>query len=75
LQTLQALKQIATNFGTQLVAEGIATQDDLRVPRDLDLSYGQSYLLGRPERTPRVNAHEAATEVLSGYVGVDISCV
>lgn len=65
LQTLQALKQIATIFGTQLVAEGIETQDDLRVLRDLDLAYGQGYLLGRPEQVPRIKVHEAAMEVLN----------
>nr|WP_315430462.1 phosphodiesterase [uncultured Albidiferax sp.] len=64
LQTLQALKQIATIFGTQLVAEGIETKDDLRVLRDLDLAYGQGYLLGRPELLPRVKVKELALEVL-----------
>ncbi len=65
LQTLQALKQIATIFGTQLVAEGIETKDDLRVLRDLDLAYGQGYLLGRPELLPRVKVKELALEVLN----------
>ena len=65
LQTLQALKQIATIFGTQLVAEGIETKDDLRVLRDLDLAYGQGYLLGRPQLLPRVKAKDLAMEVLN----------
>ncbi|WP_394788459.1 GGDEF domain-containing protein [Rhodoferax sp.] len=65
LQTLQALKQIATIFGTQLVAEGIETKDDLRVLRDLDLAYGQGYLLGRPDMAPRVKTKDLAMEVLS----------
>jgi len=65
LQTLQALKQIATIFGTQLVAEGIETEDDLRVLRDLDLAYGQGYLLGRPAASPRVKAKNEAIQVLN----------
>ncbi len=65
LQTLQALKQIAGIFGTQLVAEGIETKDDLRVLRDLDLAYGQGYLLGRPELTPRAKVKDLAMEVLN----------
>ncbi|AVS61185.1 diguanylate phosphodiesterase [Paracidovorax avenae] len=53
LQMLQAIKGIADVFGTTLIAEGIETQDDLRALRDLDISYGQGYLLGRPGSGPR----------------------
>lgn len=48
LQMLQAIKGIADVFGTQLIAEGIETSDDLRALRDLDIPYGQGWLLGRP---------------------------
>ena len=46
LQMLQAIKGIADVFGTTLIAEGIETQDDLRALRDLDIPYGQGWLLG-----------------------------
>lgn len=52
LKTIQALQQIATIFGSSLVAEGIETAEDLRVLRDLGLEYGQGYFLGHPDRTP-----------------------
>jgi diguanylate cyclase (GGDEF)-like protein len=52
LKTIQALQQIAAIFGTELVAEGIETQEDLRVLRDLGITYGQGYFLGHPDRTP-----------------------
>jgi len=52
LKTIQALQQIAAIFGTELVAEGIETQEDLRVLRDLGINYGQGYFLGHPDRTP-----------------------
>ncbi len=52
LKTIQALLQIADIFGTALVAEGIETQDDLRVLRDLGISYGQGYFLGHPSLAP-----------------------
>ncbi len=52
LKTIQALQQIAAIFGTQLVAEGIETAEDLRVLRDLGISYGQGYFLGHPDRKP-----------------------
>ena len=44
---LQAIKGIADVFGTQLIAEGIETRDDLRALRDLDIPLGQGWLLGR----------------------------
>ena len=52
LQMLQAIKGIAQVYGTQLIAEGIETQDDLRALRDLDIPYGQGWLLGRPAAVP-----------------------
>ncbi len=53
LQMLQAIKSIADMFGSTLVAEGIETAEDLRALRDLDIPYGQGYLLGRPAPAPR----------------------
>ena len=52
LKTIQALQQIAAIFDTALVAEGIETEDDLRVLRDLGIAYGQGYFLGRPAIAP-----------------------
>lgn len=52
LKTIQALLQIADIFGTSLVAEGIETKEDLRVLRDLGISYGQGYFLGHPNPEP-----------------------
>ena len=49
LKTIQALQQIATIFGSSLVAEGIETAEDLRVLRDLGIEYGQGYFLGYPD--------------------------
>ena len=48
LQTFRALLQLAETFGAQLVAEGIEQPEELRVLRDLGVSYGQGWLLGRP---------------------------
>lgn len=64
LQTLRALMQIAEIFGTSLVAEGIETADDLRVVRDLGISLGQGYFMGRPIAQPRVSIEPEAAEVL-----------
>ena len=52
LKTIQALQQIASIFGTQLVTEGIETAEDMRVLRDLGIAFGQGYFLGHPDRQP-----------------------
>ena len=52
LKTIQALQQIAVLFETELVAEGIETPQDLRVLRDLGISFGQGYFLGYPDARP-----------------------
>ena len=64
LKTIQALQQIAAIFDTALVAEGIETEDDLRVLRDMGISYGQGYFLGRPAPLPRENVEPQALEVM-----------
>lgn len=71
LKTLQALLQIADVFGTALVAEGIESEADLRVVRDLGIAYGQGYLLGRPSREVAAGlAVEAGTVLLDARVAV-----
>jgi EAL domain-containing protein (putative c-di-GMP-specific phosphodiesterase class I)/GGDEF domain-containing protein len=60
-QTVRALMQIADVFGTSLVAEGIETADDLRVIRDLGITWGQGYFLGRPAPEPRTALRSAAS--------------
>jgi len=64
LKTIQALQQIATIFGSELVAEGIETAQDLRVLRDLGITYGQGYFLGHPDRQPAKYALIEAQRVL-----------
>jgi diguanylate cyclase (GGDEF)-like protein len=64
LKTLRALLQIAETFGSKLVAEGVETEDDLRVLRDLGVPLAQGYLLGRPQPAPRVSIADAAQQVL-----------
>ena len=65
VKTIQALQQIATIFGSQLVAEGIETADDLRVLRDMGLAFGQGYFLGYPETEPAISVGADALLVLN----------
>ena len=64
LQMVQAIKGIADVFGTQLIAEGIETCDDLRALRDLDIPLGQGWLLGRPAVEPAHQVEGSAVQVL-----------
>lgn len=64
LKTIQALQQIASIFGSELVAEGIETAQDLRVLRDLGINFGQGYFLGHPDRQPVKYAQIDAQRVL-----------
>lgn len=64
LQTLQALQGLAQVFGAQLIAKGIENAADLRLLRDLELSYGQGYLLGKPAVRPTLQLHNHALGVL-----------
>ncbi len=65
LKTIQALQQIASLFGSELVAEGIETEQDLRVLRDMGIAYGQGYFLGHPDREPAPDTSSAVLRVLS----------
>jgi diguanylate cyclase (GGDEF)-like protein len=65
LQTFRALLQLAETLGSRLVAEGIECADELRVLRDLGISYGQGWLLGRPESAGVAQAPANAREVLA----------
>ncbi len=64
LKTIQALQQIAAIFGTSLIAEGIETQDDLRVLRDMGICYGQGYFLARPALHPLAKIDADARGIL-----------
>jgi diguanylate cyclase (GGDEF)-like protein len=53
---LRALVEIAGNYGTKLVAKGIANGEVYKVVLELGVGYGQGYFLGEPAETPELNA-------------------
>ena len=55
LAVVGSLQELARRWGAWVIAEGIETPEQLRVVRELDISAGQGYLLGRPNR-PRTCA-------------------
>lgn len=52
LQFVRSIQQIAEESDTLVIAEGIETQAELLVLRDLGVRYGQGYHLGRPNASP-----------------------
>jgi GGDEF domain-containing protein len=64
LKTVRALIQLAEIFDTQLVAEGIERPEDLRVLRDMGITFGQGYFFGRPDAMPLGTVASLATAVL-----------
>jgi len=65
LKTVRALLQLADTFDTELVAEGIENPQDLRVLRDLGITFGQGYYFGRPDAKPLDAVSPVVAQVLA----------
>ena len=65
VQTLKGLTRFAETFGTTLVAEGIETQGELRIVRDLGIELGQGWYLGRPQAVPATTILAAAADTIA----------
>lgn len=68
VQTLKGLMRLAETFGTMLVAEGIETDAELKVVRDLGIDFGQGYFLGRPDHVPAETILLPASEAIASSV-------
>jgi diguanylate cyclase (GGDEF)-like protein len=51
LAILRSLRDLAGRWGAMVIAEGVETPEQLRMLRDLGITAGQGYLLGRPSET------------------------
>ncbi len=65
VQTLRGIMRFAESFGTELIAEGIETGGELQVLRDLGISLGQGYFLGRPQSEPASSVPQEARAVIN----------
>ncbi len=52
LQFVRSITEIAEKTGTQVIAEGIETQSELLLVRDLGIRLGQGYHIARPNSNP-----------------------
>jgi diguanylate cyclase (GGDEF)-like protein len=65
VQTLRGLTRFAETFGTTLVAEGIETEVELQIVRDLGIELGQGWFLGRPDPEPALTIPARAAAVIA----------
>ncbi|PXW29449.1 EAL domain-containing protein [Paraburkholderia caballeronis] len=70
-EAVRAMMHFARASGARLIAEGIETEADLIVVRDMGIGSGQGYFLGRPaEHPPRMLAQQAREAVCAGHIAV-----
>lgn len=52
LQFLKSIQCIAESCGTHVVAEGVETEAEFRIIKDIGIALGQGYFIARPSPTP-----------------------
>ena len=70
LQFVRSIQEIAEKSNTLVIAEGIETQAELLVIRDVGVAYGQGYHLGRPHPQP---ARAASAEVIKALARTGVA--
>jgi EAL domain-containing protein (putative c-di-GMP-specific phosphodiesterase class I)/GGDEF domain-containing protein len=65
LQFLKSIQQIAESCGTRVIAEGIETEGELRVVKDIGIALGQGYFIARPSPTPPLLASSETSRIIS----------
>jgi diguanylate cyclase (GGDEF)-like protein len=51
-QFLRSIQSIALSSGTQVIAEGIETDAEFKIIRDIGIAFGQGYFIARPSHVP-----------------------
>ena len=71
LQFVRSIQQIAENSGSRVIAEGIETEAELLLIKDLGIAFGQGYHIARPTaQPPRMLAAEVARSLGRGGISV-----
>jgi diguanylate cyclase (GGDEF)-like protein len=65
LQFLKSIQHIAESCGTQVIAEGIETEAELRVVKDIGIALGQGYFIARPSPTPPLLASTETGSIIN----------
>lgn len=67
LQFVRSIQQIAEKSNTLVIAEGIESQPELLVLRDIGVACGQGYHLGRPQLVPARTVPAEVVQALSRH--------
>lgn len=65
LQFLKSIQSIAESCGTRVIAEGVETEAELKMVRDIGIALGQGYFIGRPSPTPPLVASAETSRILN----------
>lgn len=65
-QFLKSIQQIALSCGTNVIAEGVETEAELKVVKELGIALGQGYFIARPSPTPPLLASTETISVING---------
>src|SRR5512143_2809555 len=65
LQFLKSIQHIAESCGTQVIAEGVETEAELRVVKDIGIMLGQGYFIARPSPTPPLLASTETSSIIN----------
>ncbi|WP_277182256.1 phosphodiesterase [Caballeronia sp. BR00000012568055] len=70
-EAVKAMVSFANASGALLIAEGIESEADLEIVRDLGIACAQGFLLGRPAKSPAARLPDAVGRALrSGQIAV-----
>jgi diguanylate cyclase (GGDEF)-like protein len=65
LQFLKSIQQIALSCGTNVIAEGVETEAELQVIKDIGIALGQGYFIARPSPTPPLLASTETSRIVN----------
>jgi diguanylate cyclase (GGDEF)-like protein len=65
LQFLKSIQHIAESCGTHVIAEGVETEAELRVVKDIGIALGQGYFIARPSPTPPLVASSETGRIIN----------
>lgn len=64
-QFLKSIQQIALSCGTIVIAEGVETEAELQMVKNIGIAVGQGYFIARPSPTPPLLASSDTNRVLN----------
>ncbi len=64
-QFLKSIQLIAESCGTNVIAEGVETEAELKFVKEIGIAIGQGYFIARPSPTPQLLASVETTRIIN----------